>query len=80
MPEVSVQVRNCPWSNIGEFPLLILLQRLLFTMEDKKCIIVDCEEPASDGHDKCEHCRDVSDRLARVWKQKTEEVVVDEDL
>lgn len=44
------------------------------------CSIIDCDNQAVVDSDKCEECLNVDIRLNKIWKQRTEEVILDDDL
>lgn len=47
-------------------------------MSTTVCRIIDCDAPAEDGSDQCKECMDTYKKLSDKWKEKTEELIIDE--
>jgi hypothetical protein len=43
-----------------------------------KCSVPDCESDAVEGKKQCEDCSRVSERLASIWREKTEELFIED--
>jgi len=45
-----------------------------------KCSVVDCDNDAVEENGQCVKCRETSDKLSEVFKEKTKEVVIDGEI
>ena len=43
-----------------------------------KCSIRDCENDCEENETLCAECKEVDDKLKKVWKEKTEELYLED--
>ena len=46
----------------------------------EKCSVPDCENEAVEEGGQCAECQETSEKLAKVFREKTEEVVIDGEI